>query len=81
MTTINISLCYDICCETQVDLPSGKTWEDADDWFFKWNSLWINWKDGTQTEHELNDPDIATFDMKYPSGFRIEDEDEVLAGS
>ena len=81
MTTINISLCYDIYCETQVDLPSGKTWEDADDWFVKWNTLYVFWKDGTDTEHELHDPDPAFFDMKYPSGSRIEAEDEVLAES
>lgn len=75
MSTINVTLTYGLCCETLIDLPKGKTWGDANQWFVKWNTLYVFWKDGTDTEHELHDPDPAFLDMKYPSDSDIEEDE------
>jgi hypothetical protein len=61
-------------CSSIVTIPNGKTWDDVEDWYIKWDRLHIFFKDGSSTEIEL-DSDTDIIDWKRPDSVTIYDED------
>ena len=58
------------------ELPEGRTWEDVEHWFVKWDSLFLSFRDGTDTEIELNSNTEDVIDWKRPSSVEIYGTDE-----
>lgn len=52
--TITFEVTYSAFASTSVELPEGKSWNDVDDWYIKWNCLHVFYKDETQSEHDLD---------------------------
>lgn len=50
MKKIRIEATYSYTVETLFGFPEGKTVADISDWWIKWESLCIKWKDGTVEE-------------------------------
>ena len=75
---IAISLTYMAHCGADVTLPERHTWDDVESWFIKWDTLHIEWKDGTRWSHELNCDCLDGLDVKYPSAVTICDEHQNL---
>ena len=67
---MTIETTYTICSSTSIDLPEGKTWDDVDDFWAKWDTLHVNFKDGTSMEHEL-DTDVTNAQLKIPDTLRV----------
>lgn len=53
---------------TPVELPEGKTVDDIEDWFIRWNTFFY-FIDGVLHEAELFEPE---FDRKRPSHSRLD---------
>jgi hypothetical protein len=49
-----------------VTLPDGKTWDDISDWFIKWDTIYIEFEDGTKYKQELNSETLNIVDWKRP---------------
>ena len=39
MSTYDIELTYNAYSSTRITLPEGKSWDDMEDWYVKWNTL------------------------------------------
>jgi hypothetical protein len=73
---ITIFTDYNAYVGSDVLLPAGRTWDDVAEWGVKWRMLRIIWRDGTETEHELEAPDPDMIDTKRPTQVSIETADE-----
>ena len=49
----------------EVELPEGKTWNDVEEFWVKWDTVYIEFKDGTKFEDEVG-TDQSEADMKWP---------------
>ena len=54
LETVTFDVTYTAFVTTTIELPDGKSWDDVDEWFIKWNILNVFYKDETQSEHELD---------------------------
>ena len=52
--------------ESAVELPPGKTWDDVQSWYIKWDTLNIVFKDGTEFSEDLNSDSLDAVDWKRP---------------
>lgn len=52
--------------ESAVELPPGKTWDDVQSWYIKWDTLNIVFKDGTEFSEDLNSDSLDAIDWKRP---------------
>jgi len=66
-----ISTTYTITSETTLDLPDPYTWDDVETFHVKWQTLYLFFKDGTEAEIELRDPQIEDFDFKRPDSTEV----------
>jgi hypothetical protein len=62
-------------CSSIIDLPKDKTWNDVEDWFIKWDTIHLFFKDGTSEEIELHSDGLEAIDWKRPDSVTIYDED------
>lgn len=73
---------YEINCSLyagvsgQVELPEGKTWRDVQDWYVKWDTLFVTFKSGEQSEHPLNSDGLDAIDWKRPRSVEVYAVDE-----
>jgi len=65
---ITLDVEYWAGAQTDIELPEGKTPADIEDYYVKWNNCVFYFKDGTEYEIELNNPEI---DTKRPIEFNI----------
>ena len=59
-----------------VTLPHNKTWEDVSDWFIKWDTIHIEFKDKTEWKCPLNSETMNIIDWKRPRDQSIYTVDE-----
>lgn len=64
---ITVQLSYTIYSTTTIELPEGKTWDDALDHYVKWGTLYVRFKgsDG-YTELKTDYADMESGDFKRP---------------
>ena len=68
---IDVNVSYSTQGTTTVEFPDGKTWDDVKNWFVKWDTLYITWKDDTEFSVELCTDWLEGVDAKYPMGVSI----------
>ena len=66
--TVTFDVTYAAFASTPVELPEGKSWNDVDEWYIKWNCLHLFYNDGTQSEHDLAYDEV---DTKRPDTVRV----------
>lgn len=66
---VTFDVTYSAFASTSVELLEGKNWFDVDDWYIKWNCLRVFYKDGTQSDHDLDLYDEV--DTKRPETMRV----------
>ena len=58
------------------NFPTGKTWGDVEDWYVKWDTLHVKFKESTEwQEFELNSDSWDT-DWKRPDSCSVHPTDE-----
>lgn len=72
-TRITVEIQYVTYGNITLDLPDGKTWDDVDDWFIKWDVLHVIWKDDTAWLKDLNTNFSDGVDCKRPMATAISD--------
>ena len=68
---------YIASISTEIELPEGKTWEDVDQWWIKWNTIHITFNDGTEHDDEL-DYGTDIIDWKRPANVVVYDNNELI---
>jgi len=63
---VSVTTDYMVSVETVFDLPEGKTWDDVQDWFVKYDFLFITMKDGEKLEVRLDEATWDHVDFKRP---------------
>ena len=73
MTSYTISSELYCCAQGSVTFPEGKTWEDVKDWYVKWDTLYVRFKDSDDyVEFSLNSyADDGATDWKHPLGVTV----------
>lgn len=71
MHTYTLDTTYYAGTTAMVDFPEGKTWEDVESWYVKWDTLHITFKDATTLEKELNSGDLDMVDWKRPASVNV----------
>lgn len=67
---------YAIYSTIDVTLPEGKTWEDVEEWYVKWDQLNYRMKGETEFRESLRvDLSFDSCDTKRPGGVSIEEVD------
>ena len=63
-----VSATYSTGAQGFVTFPDGKTWEDVEDWYVKWDTLWVQWSGGPEEyeEFSLNSDTSDSTDWKRP---------------
>jgi len=69
-TTVYVSVEYSIGGLLEVELPDGRTWDDVDEFWVKWDTAHILFKDGTKFEDEIG-TDAANADYKRPLATQV----------
>ena len=72
MASITVHTTYYCGASTEVKLPEGRLWDDAESWGIKWGTLYVDWKDGTSWEVELNEELLEGLDSKRPADVSID---------
>lgn len=62
--------------EAVIEFPEGKTWEDVQDWFVKWDTLHVVWEDGTRWDKNLNSDSLDVVEWKHPASVEVHPADE-----
>jgi hypothetical protein len=77
MTTYNIEANYNTCATGRVHFPEGKTWDDVDNWYIKWDKLNVLFT-GDTTYHvfDLNSNTEDATDWKRPTNVTVYAEDD-----
>lgn len=78
MTRVAVICEYSMNTEGRVDLPEGKTWEDVESWYVKWDVFHFKLK-GEEVWHECemnSSADIGSVDWKRPARVDILATDE-----
>lgn len=77
---IVIECTYTLFSHTVIELPEGKTWDDVEDSFVKWDKLNIQFKGGDgYEEFTTDDASLDSVDFKRPDRVMIwpaDDEDQ-----
>lgn len=77
MATYTLDTTYTAGTSANVEFPDGKTWDDVQSWYIKWDTLHIQWKDSTSYEEfELNSNTLDIVDWKRPSSTSVYPVDE-----
>lgn len=66
-----VSACYYAGTTGYVDLPEGKTWSDVEDWYVKWDVLFLKFNGEDYTEFGLNSGGMDCIDWKRPTSVSI----------
>ena len=79
MTTYTIECQYYTDAHASVEFPDGKTWDDVEDWYVKWDYLHIKFKDSEKWEEFYLDANTSSdsTDWKRPLSVSVYPEDEV----
>lgn len=64
---------------SEFELPEGRTPQDIQDFWVKWNMIYITWTDGTEYETELDFLEEDA-DIKRPMRASLMEEDEEYEG-
>ena len=59
-----------------VTFPEGRTWADVEDWYVKWDTLYVAWTDGTEASMELDSETFDVIDWKRPTSVEVYELDE-----
>ena len=78
--TVFVSAEYMIGGLAEIELPAGKTWNDVDEFWVKWDTAHIVFKDGTKIEDELNSHE-GEADMKWPITCKVHASKETEYGT
>ena len=67
-TTYQIEASYYAGTTGQVEFPEGKTWDDVDGWYVKWDTLHVVFKDNVTevVEMNINSNTVDIIDWKRP---------------
>ena len=49
-----------------VEFPPGKTWDDVQSWYVKWDTLNVVFTDGTEFSEDLDSAELDAVDWKRP---------------
>lgn len=72
MTTFTIEASYCTGATGKVEFPDGKTWDDVEDWYVKWDTLYVKFKcDEDWVEFGLNSDNSDGTDWKRPLNVTI----------
>lgn len=56
------------------ELPPERTWTDVRDWYVKWDTIYITFKDGETFDTDLASDAISEIDWKRPNWVEIQDD-------
>jgi len=76
MKTYTVTASYSTGSTGDVEFPEGRSWEDVEDWYVKWDTLHVVFKDGVGFEAKLNSRTDGETDWKYPSDVSVYAVDE-----
>lgn len=72
-----ISASYDAGTVGFVDFPEGKTWDDVQDWYVKWDNLHVQFKGADAwVEFSLNSGSLDVSNWKRPVTVTVHSTDE-----
>lgn len=71
MATYAVVAEYYVSTVGKVEFPEGKTWDDVQSWYVKWDTLHVRFKDGSEGEFELKSDESDGVDWKRPAGVTI----------
>lgn len=59
---------YSCSSQTEISLPEGQVWDDIEDWYVKWDAIWIKFKyKQNYLEYPLETDAIENIDWKRPT--------------
>ena len=75
MTSYSIEASYHTGATSMVEFPEGKSWEDVQDWYVKWDTLYVRFNDTSDhtdyTEFALNYDSTDGTDWKRPTSVTV----------
>jgi hypothetical protein len=72
MTILRIEREYPIWGSSDVELPEGRTWQDIESWYVKWEIFFYKFKDEEKwREHDLSTINIEDLDLKRPKRVEV----------
>lgn len=74
MATYAVVAEYYVNTVGKVEFPEGKTWDDVQSWYVKWDTLHVRFKDGSEGEFELKSEESGEIDWKRPTSAVIHNE-------
>ena len=66
MTTYFIEATYFVLTQTKITFPDNRTWDDVMDWYVKWDTLYVQWKDTEEWDAFTLSSDHEIVDWKRP---------------
>lgn len=77
MAIYAISCTYTCSATDVVEFPAGKTWDDVENWYVKWNILHVQFKGAKEWIEIGMVLDLTdSIDMKHPGSVQIQPCDE-----
>jgi hypothetical protein len=64
------------CTNGTVTFPEGKSWVDVKDWYVKYDTLYVVFRDNTEASMELNSETPGVIDWERPSSVEVYELDE-----
>ena len=72
MTTLRIQREYPIWASSDVELPEGRTWNDIESCYVKWEVFFYKFKDEEEwRKQNLSAIDLDQIDLKWPKEYEI----------
>ena len=68
---VTIETGYIVMVATQIELPEGKIWDNVEDFYVKWGTLDLRFKDGSTIEHDCGEPNADADDFKRPDHVHV----------
>ena len=72
MTQYTVECSMYACAQGSVEFPEGKTWDDVEDWYVKWDTLHVRFEDDPNAhEFALNSDGLEAIDWKRPPSVTV----------
>lgn len=72
MTTLRVEREYTIWASSDVELPEGRTWDDIESCYVKWETFFYKFKNEAEwRDQELEEIDWGNIDLKRPKEYEI----------
>jgi hypothetical protein len=69
--THHVSIIQNLHCSSNSSVELEQSWEEVRDWYIKWDTLHITYKDGSEQELELDSDSTDQTDWKRPTSVEI----------